>query len=706
MTRQEKRLRAKLPGADTGIEIKKTMCGICSPGLQCGVDAYVKDGVILKLEGTEGFPVSDGRLCARGAAGRQYLYRSDRIQSPMKRTGPRGSGEFAPISWEEALDTIAEKLGKLRAQDPDSVVWLTGYAKWYRPYLHRLAHSFGTENYLTESSTCHRAEVMSYTATFGALMRAGVSRANTVIAWGVNAPVNAYPLGKALAGLRERGGTVVVIDPRMTFSAQKLAALHLRPRAGTDAALAHSMARCILENGWQDQAFIDRYVHGFEEYKAYIWDFTPERAEEICGVPAGDIRRAAELLAGDPTAVIIPSNALTHRVNGFNTHRAVLCLTVLLGRVGEPGGYIPDNDSYIHSDGGFCSREAEFINATRPRQAKTPVGCGRFPLWSDLVDEGQAMDLVRHTESGRPYPIRAWACFGVNDRMYPESPSFLAAMDGLDFSFAADIFWTDVCRHADIVLPVCTSYERGEVKCYAGRYVNFTEPAVPPMYDSRPDTEIICELARRLKLGDELLEAGYEACVEYIFEPAGITDWGAVKRSPLPVPVPNASAYEPGSYLKNIRTPSGKIELYSELAAKYRDRGLSPLPLYLPAENPTEYPLTLISGARLPHTLHSRLHEVPWLRAMRPEPAADINPADAGPLGIAQGDDILLETAAGAIRLKANITEVTNAGEVQMIHGYREANVNRLIPRDHLDPYTGFPGYKQVACRVRKAVAE
>ena len=704
MTETEKRIRAKLPGADTGIEVKKTMCDICSPGLQCGVDAYVKDGVIVKLEGTEGFPVSNGRLCARGAAGRQYVYRSDRIRTPMKRVGPRGSEEFEPVSWDEALDTIAEKLKALREEDPDSVVWLTGYAKWYRPYLHRLAHSFGTENYLTESSTCHRAQVMSYTATFGTMMHAGPAGANTVIAWGLNAPVNVYPLGKALTDLHERGGTIVVVDPRMTHSAQNLADLHLRPRVGTDAALAHSMARCILENGWQDQAFIERYVHGFEEYKAYVWDFTPERAEAICGVPAGDIRRAAELLARDPTAVIIPSNALTHRVNGFNTHRAVLCLMVLLGRVGYPGGYIPDNDSYVHSDGGFQSREEEFIDAVRPENAKPPVGSQRFPLWDDLVDEGQAMDLVRQTESGKPYPIRAWACFGVNDRMYPASPRFLAAMDRLDFSFAADIFWTDVCRHADIVLPVCTSYERGEVKCYAGRFVNFTEPAIQPLYESRSDTDILCELARRLKLGDKLLEAGYEACVEYIFEPSGITDWEAVKRSPLPVPVPNAKGYVPGSYFEAIYTPSGKIELYSEMVAKYTDRGLSPLPVYIPAEETPDYPMTLVSGARLPHTLHSRLHEVPWLRAMRPDPAADINPADAERLGVSQGDDIVLETAAGAIAVKANVTGLSNVGEVQMIHGYREANVNRLIPLDHLDPYTGFPGYKQVACRVRKAV--
>lgn len=704
MDEHQMRLRSKLPGADTGITIKKTMCDICSPGLQCGVDAYVKDCAVIKLEGTDGFPVSDGRLCTRGAAGRQYLYREDRIRRPMKRVGPRGSGEFEPISWEEALDICARELKKQRAVDPDGVAWMTGYAKWYRPYLHRLAHSFGTRNYLTESSTCHRAEVMSYKATFGKLMRAGPAGANTVIAWGVNAPVNAYPLGKTLMDLHARGGTIVVVDPRNTHSAQLMADIHLRPRAGTDAALAHGVARCILENGWQDQAFLDRYVHGFRAYRDYVWSFTPERVQKITGVPAADIRRLAEILAGDPTAVVIPSNALTHRVNGFNTHRAVICLMVLLGRIGDTPGYIPDNDSYIHSDGGFVSLEEAFIQETRPAGAKTPIGWERFPLWGDLVDEGQMMDLVRQCEEGTPYPVRVMACFGVNDRMFPESPRFLAAMDKMEFTFAADIFWTDVCRHADIVLPVCTSYERGEAKCYAGRFVNFTRPAIEPLYESRPDTDIICELARRLELGDARLEAGYEACAEYILSPSGITDWEAVKDADLPTPAPNARKYVPGSYLENIETPSGKIELYSEMAAKYENRGLRGLPEYVPEENPSEYPFTLISGARLPHTLHSRLHDVPWLRSLRPEPMADMNPADGEMLGIGQGEDILLETSVGSIRVKANLTELTSPGEIQMIHGYREANVNAILPMEHLDPYTGFPGYKQVPCAVRKVV--
>ena len=693
----------KLPGADTGIGIRPTMCDICTPGLQCGVNAYVKDGVIVKLEGTDGFPSNNGKLCTKGAAGRQYLYRADRIRTPMKRTGPRGSGQFAPISWDEALTTCARELSKLRAQDPDSVVWLTGYSKWYRPFLHRLAHSFGTENYLTESSACHRAEVMSYKAIFGKTMNVSLRGVNTVVCWGVNSFINAFPLGRKLLDIHQTGGTIAVIDPRMTHAAQKLADLYLRPKAGTDAALAHAVANCILENGWQDQAFIDRYVHGFDQYRAYIAPFTPEKAEELTGVPADHIRQVARMLGADPTAVILPSNALTHRINGFNTHRAIVSLMVLLGRVGGTFGLLPENDSFCHSDGGFVSLEEQFIDETRPASCKPAVGEMRFPLWADMVDEGQGMDLVRQMETADPYPIKALACFGVNDRMYQESGRLLAAMDKLDFSVAADIFWTDVCDHADIVLPACTSYERGEVKCYGGRFVNFTQPAIDPLYESRPDTDIICELARRMDLEDELLKAGYDAWVEYIFAPSGITDWQAVKDSPLPVPVPNAAGYVPGSFLENIPTPTGKIELYSEAVARYTDRGLDPLPAYIPDPADPDRPFTFITGARHPHTLHSRCHPVPWLRSFRPEPSVDMCAADARDLGAVQGDRVILTSAAGSMTVQVNITETANRGELHMIHGYKEANVNALLPLDHLDPYTGFPGYKQFSVSVRKA---
>lgn len=168
MTKQEELIRAKIPCKESGIIIKHTMCDICTPGPQCGIDAYIKDGKVIKVEGTKGFPSNDGKLCTKGASNRQYIYRQDRIKSPMRRTGPKGSGEFEPISWDEAYREIAAQLNRLKQRyGPESVAFVCGYSKWFRPFLQRLAFSFGSPNYMTESSACYRATVVSSKCVFG-----------------------------------------------------------------------------------------------------------------------------------------------------------------------------------------------------------------------------------------------------------------------------------------------------------------------------------------------------------------------------------------------------------------------------------------------------------------------------------------------------------------------------------------------------------
>ena len=234
--------------------------------------------------------------------------------------------------------------------------------------------------------------------------------------------------------------------------------------------------------------------------------------------------------------------------------------------------------------------------------------------------------------------------------------------------------------------------------------MNYTSPAIPPLYQSRDDVDIITMVANDLELDDPLLRSGYHACVKHIFRAVPV-DLEAVREQGTPVKIPVAPGR--GYFDRPLHTPSGRIELYSSRTARYTaSHSLCPLPVFSAGDgagDPEEFPMTLISGGRLPHVLHSRLHTVPWLRGMRPEASADLNPDDAARLGIAQGDEILVSTVAGAVRVKANLTRVSAPGEVNLYHGYEEADVNRIVPMDHLDPYSGFPGYKQLRCRVEKA---
>lgn len=268
--------------------------------------------------------------------------------------------------------------------------------------------------------------------------------------------------------------------------------------------------------------------------------------------------------------------------------------------------------------------------------------------------------------------------------------------------------WTSTAKYADIVLPACTSFERGEFKAYPGGFAQFTNPVIQPLYESKNDVQILSELAAVMDLDDDLLRQGYEAGIAFMLRDLDITI-DQMKASDLPIHVPGAHPDVAGELLKNgFPTPSGKFEFWSEAVAEFSaSHGLDPLPTYRdPFDDcigtPEEYPLKLITGARLPNAIHSRLHEVPWLRSLRPEPTADLSLEDAGELGISQDDWMEITTPTGSVRVKAHPSSKIQPGEVHLYHGYREANANDLVSEEHLDPYSGFPGYRANRCSVRK----
>jgi len=300
--------------------------------------------------------------------------------------------------------------------------------------------------------------------------------------------------------------------------------------------------------------------------------------------------------------------------------------------------------------------------------------------------------------------------FGMNHRMLPEPGKFLEAIDTLDFVVNTELFMTDFCRHSDIVLPVCTSFEREEFKVYPGGFASYIYPVIEPLYKSRPDTTIIKEIADALELDDPLLRSGYESCVRYMLSDCELQLDDCMKNGGLPVRVPDAKPYIPGEYTKKgYNTPTGKFELWSRSIEKYEHLGLRPLPEYASPEDgadPSRYPFVISIGARLPHALHSRLHAIPWNRSLRPEPMADMNASDAEKMGICHGDEITIYNGTGSITVRANPTKKILSGYLQMLHGYREADANELVPASHLDPYSGFPGFNHVRCQVVKGRKE
>ncbi len=723
-----RRIRAKLPGDDTGIEVRKTVCAICDPMTQCGLDVYVRDGRAVKVEGSRENPNSRGTLCAKGAATRQYVGHPDRLRTPLRRTGPRGSGEFEPVSWDEALDEVASHLERLKAEaGPESVVFYVGYPKHPRPFVQRLALQYGSPNFCTESSACHKASAMAFTLLYGQMGGPDLRSARCLLAWGTNPFYAGTPVLEPLLDALDRGMQLIVVDPRLTPLAAR-ATLHLRPRPGTDGALALGLAHVILQEGLEDAAFLEAWAHGFAEYREYVGGFDPATVEGITGVPAARLRAAARLYAtAKPAALMASGASVVHHTNGVQNARAVYALIGLTGNWDVAGGNRPQPYTWLEvAGGGFTTRQREFERPRALDDLPPRTGAARFPVWAELTDQGQSMDLPRHIRTGDPYPLRGMVAFGLNHRMFPDSAGFLEALQRLDFICDVDLFATGSSKYADIVLPACSSLERSEVRAYPQKYVVATRPVVEPLGEARSDTDIVFDLAHRLRLGDPLLDpwggeggpppaaraAAFDAAMDWILAPAGLTVAELAAHpggAPVPAPlVPGERGYETGGF----PTPTGKMELASTvLAAHTAVTGIEALPVYVPPRHETagladEFPLVLSTGSRLPMFIHSRTYRLPWTRGLRPDPAADLSPADARDLGVGQDDWVDLTTPAGSVRVRANLTELVPPGMVSLFHDHPEADANLLLGADDLDPVSGFPAYKGARCRVTRVTGE
>ena len=699
----EKLLKAKIACDETGIEIRKSICSICNPNTNCGLNLYVKDGIIIKAEGMPEHKQSNGTLCSKGAAIRQYVYSPDRIQSPMKRVGEKGSGEFENISWEEAYSAISDEFNRLKKEaGPESSAFFVGYPKWMRPFAQRLANSFGSPNYCTESCTCNKSTYMAWKLCYGSLPGPDMANANCLLVWSVNPFYSNTTIAKAIFDRRESGMKMIVVDPRITPMAA-VADIHLRLKPGTDGALALGIANVIISEGLYDKDIAEKYTHGFEEYKEYVMTFTPEKAAEITGVPENLIVRAARLYAGTKPAAMMTSSApVVHHRNGLQNYRAAMLLVALTGNIEVKGGNVTKEPTWYEVTSGYPSRYLEYIAPVKPRNEEKPrTGSKKYPVWMEFTHDAHGAALRQQILSEEPYPITHLMAFGLNHRMWGDSGYTLEALKKLDFFVSADIFLTDACKYADIVLPACTSVERSEWKTYPNGYTLLTTPAIDPLYDSKPDSEIIFELASRLDLDDDLMKKGYEANLDWVFGPSGLTV-AELKKHPLGLVPPLTPATYKKYETEGFHTPSGKVECVSEVLKKLQPSS-APLPEYEHPVHDDDYPLTLNTGSRLPMFIHSQTFRLPWTMSLRPVPAADINAADAAAAGISQGDEIFIATPKGRVKVTANISEMALEGAVFMYHGYPDADVNTLIEADNLDPISGFTAFKSLPCKIEKA---
>lgn len=681
-------------------QVKKAVCGICASG--CPMDVYVEDGKIISVEGSKDRPGQSGGLCAKGAAARQYIYNQERLLYPMKQVGEKGHGKFVRISWEEAYQTIAEKLLSVRERyGARSTIFYAGYPKWYRPALLRLANAYGSPNYCTESSTCFQASNMAWKSIYGNdICFPDLANANTVMLWASNLYHSNTPMSKSYRGMKARGVKIIVVDPRNTVTARE-ADIHLRLLPGTDGALALGMAQVMIEEDLYDHEFVEKYVHGFEEYRAYVKQFTPEYTEKITGVPAEKILEAARLYATNgPAGIMFSAATVVHHINGVQNYRAVHTLVGLSGNYDRKGGHLarPPVSAPVNEFGKVKRYDGE-----------EAIGQKDFPAWFALpCEEAQCTRLAEYILKEESYPLKALVAFGMNHRMWPK-PSYLQeALKKLEFYVNVDLFLSDSSDMADIVLPAATFFEREEIRTMRGGMVGLSEAAVCPCGEAKNDIEIIQELARRMGLSEPVLSGTYEEYMNYILKPTGLSveelrgHQGGVQAKHL------VFGTEKSYEREGFATPTGKAEFVSTVLEKYKDAyGYDGLPVYRDFREVSEvdrtvYPWILNTGSRKPQYFHARVNRLPWLAALEPATLVEMHPSDMESLRIQEGDRVVVTSPGGSMEGIAAAVRNNLPGMVHIYHGNKKGEANELIPLTYLDPISGFPGYKSYFCNVRR----
>ena len=686
------------------MKVVKTSCSTC--GSCCEVDTYVEDGKLVSVEGARNTPMQSGGMCAKGAAAKQYVYNKDRILYPMKRVGKKGEGKFERISWEEAYEMIAENLLRIRKESgPESVVFYAGYPKWYRPALLRLANAFGSPNYCTESSTCFQAAALAWRSLYGnGICGPDMKNAKTLLVWSSNLCHSNTPMSGTYQGLKKRGAKIIVVDPRHSVTAHD-ADIHLQLIPGTDGALALSMAQVIIEEGLYDKEFVENYVYGFEEYREYVQNFVPEEAEKITGVPAAQVRLAARTYAGNgPASVMFSASPIVHHINGVQNYRAVFSLIAITGNYDVEGGN--------RTQPGPSSLANEF-GRVRRFDGIEAIGQKEFPVWFDLsCDEAQCTKLADYILEEKPYPIKAVFAMGLNHRMWPQPEHLQRALEKLDFYVNVELFMSESSNAADLVLPACTSYEREEVHVGKGGRFYLSNRAIEPVGEAKNDIEIIIDLLKKMGLKDEALENGYDAYMQHILEPSGLTleelknhPQGMQGKNLFP---PVVKTYESAP----LHTPSGKVELKSLVLERYREsHGYEGLPVYHDYRAETkidrnQYPLILSTGNRKPQFFHARVYRMAWLSNIEKATLVEIHPEDGEKYHIKDGATVKVVSPSGEMVGIAAYTIAGKPGVVNIYHGNPKGDANELIGKDYLDPISGFPGYRSYFCRIERVEEE
>jgi len=666
----------------------------------CPLIAHVENGRLQKITNN---PLRNRYMtgCVRGYQMPKAVYAPDRLRSPLIRTGERGSGQFKQASWEQALDLVAQQLQETGETYGKSAILPIGGSGSCVGAVHNTAllkdRFFRLLGNCTELSGNYSEQTIEFTGAFlfgGAftgLDPGTLQHSNLIILWGANIVDNRFgcEMESRIREAKRRGVPVIVIDPRRNRTVSRLGTTWIPVQPGTDSVLMAAVLHVLLERGLVDHESVQRLSRGFEGLEAYIrgendgMAKTPEWAESICGTPAPLIREFAALYGNTKPAALLPGLSIQRTWGGEEAVRMAAVLQIATGNVGIHGG----------STGGNILNKlpqplCETIRLNRANQGSSiPVS-----RWPDAVIGG--------TAEGDPCDVRLIYTVGCNFLSQgSDIHKNIQAFQKVRFSVCHDYFLTPTARYSDVVLPVTTFLERSDVIFPRSNHLFYSHKAIEPVEDVKNDYDILCELADRLGFMEEFSEnRSAEQWIEHVLAGSEVQDIESFRETGIHVGEDQnrtgLSDFASDPKAHRLNTPSGKIQL--DFSA-YGETGFTPYPECRVLRQSESFPLRLIT----PHAryrTHSQNHNIPWFRE-RQDRSLWIHPTDAHSRGISNGQEVLVMSDRGRMRIAARVTEDITPGVVSAHQGVwpeidrdgieMAGSVNILTPTDPTEPSLG-----------------
>ncbi len=630
----------------------------------CAILVTVDDGVALEVKGDPEHPTTAGVLCTKVSRYVERTYHPDRVLYPMRRVGRKGEGKFERITWGEAIDEIAERLGAIAARDPQAILPYSyagtmGLVQGDSMSL-RFFNKLGASQ--LDRTICATAGATGYKYTIGGSIGTDIEHfqdAKLILIWGGNPIASNLHLWMRVQEAKRRGAKLIAIDPYRSLTAEKCHQ-HISLLPGTDAALALGMMHVLITEDLVDHDYVAKYTLGYEELKQRALEWTPARTAETCGITAIEVIELARLYgqtARSGEGAAIRMNYGLQRVRGGGMAvRNIACLPALVG-------------AWRHRAGGVQLSTSGSFPANRPFLQRPDLLAGRMARTINMTTIGD--DLLKEASPEFGPKIEAVIVYNANPlAIAPDSAKVQQGFEREDlFTVVLEHFQTDSADYADILLPATTQLEHVDAHlAYGHLYMMANNAAIAPIGEAKPNTEFFRLLAARMGFDDPCFQESDDQLAAQAFdkrhERAVHFDWDALKRKGWQkLDMPEAPFAEGG-----FPTPSGKCEFYSSSMA--RD-GLDPVPAYIPpyesaASNPElarKYPLAMISPPAR-NFLNSTFVNVQSLRATEGEPHLDIHPNDAARRGILHGDMARIFNDRGSFVARARVTDKAREGLV------------------------------------------